>query len=515
MNKKFIHVFCAVLVFLMVLSLFPAIALPTFAKAPRAAALDCTALNKDEDSVEQGWSWKYETKELTLSGLSISCTAETALKVPDGTTIIVTGINSVKSVNKGTTEDSHSFGLRCYGNLTIKGDGSLTTTGSEAHTNYGISCEGTGSLTICDNVKITAVGSDALDTSTGIYCRGPLTVSDNATVETVGGKASVSSRGVYAEGLITVTSGNFKARSSYAYGRTGVSYGMYAGKGITVYDGSFVAASDTQNHGGIGLYVFSGSAKIDGGDVLVRGGLKAFHKKPEFDAYSPERVTYVCNDITGKGALAWNNYTDITSYKYVRLCPYSPKGGLTCSDWAKSEIIRASVQGIIPDCLNAKDLREDITRQEFAAVAVRAFEILSKSKAIAVAENPFRDCEDSEVLKAYSLGITTGTSETTFEPDIPLNREMAATMLTRAYMIAKNVPELRFSMPVRFADDQNISSWAYDSVYFMATKSIIKGGANNMFMPRALTVDEKAAGYGNTTREQALLIALRMVEVFA
>ena len=48
----------------------------------------------------------------------------------------------------------------------------------------------------------------------------------------------------------------------------------------------------------------------------------------------------------------------------------------------------------------------------------------------------------------------------------------------------------------------------------MPQRAGIKGGSNNKFMPRALTVDEKAAGYGNTTREEALLIAFRMVEIF-
>jgi len=503
--------FAACLVF----SLLSSLSTPALAAAPRSNALDCTAMSTDDSNVEQGWSWNAETKELTLSGISLTCTAETALRVPDGTKIIVTGSNFVKSVNSGTSADSHSFGIRCDGTLTFSGDGSITVTGSGAFTNYGICCEGNGSLSFSEKVSVLAIGDYATDTCIGIYCAGPVTISDAVMVEAVGGKSNNLSRGLAAEGLITVTNGSVKARSSRVYSSTGLSYGVYAAKGITVSDGVLVAASDTQNYGGTGLYVFTGTTQIDGGDVTVRGGLKAFHKNPMFDQYSPDRVTLVGNDVTGSGALAWNRYSDITNYKYVRLMPYDPAGGLTCSDWAKSEIVRASVQGIIPDCLAGKDLTEDISRQEFAAVAVKTFEILAKSKAVPASENPFRDCDDSEVLKAYKLGITEGTSATTFEPDIVLTRETAATMLTRSYMIAKNVPELRFSMPVRFADDQNISPWAYDSVYFMATKGVIKGGANNLFMPRALTVNEKAAGYGNATREEALLIALRMVETFS
>ena len=38
------------------------------------------------------------------------------------------------------------------------------------------------------------------------------------------------------------------------------------------------------------------------------------------------------------------------------------------------------------------------------------------------------------------------------------------------------------------------------------------GVGNNMFAPRAITTAEQAAGFATATREQALVIALRMVE---
>src|SRR5699024_8688891 len=40
------------------------------------------------------------------------------------------------------------------------------------------------------------------------------------------------------------------------------------------------------------------------------------------------------------------------------------------SPWAKDELERAAELGLIPDSLHEVDLREDITRREFAAVAV-------------------------------------------------------------------------------------------------------------------------------------------------
>jgi len=46
----------------------------------------------------------------------------------------------------------------------------------------------------------------------------------------------------------------------------------------------------------------------------------------------------------------------------------------------------------------------------------------------------------------------------------------------------------------------------------MVANDIIKGTGNNMFSPRATTPAEEAANYASTTREQALVIAVRMVE---
>ena len=201
------------------------------------------------------------------------------------------------------------------------------------------------------------------------------------------------------------------------------------------------------------------------------------------------------------------------------------KVDFTASQWALAELAEADKLGLIPDSLRDADLTRPITRAEFAAVSVRAYEALSGEKASPVAVNPFTDTNDVEVLKAYQVGITTGTSASTFHPDTLLNREQAATMLTRVYKkIAIDGWEMSkdgefadtfnamFTMPSPFADDAKISDWAKPSVYFMAANGIINGVGNNTFAPRATTDAEVAIGYAQATREQALAIATRMVK---
>ena len=216
----------------------------------------------------------------------------------------------------------------------------------------------------------------------------------------------------------------------------------------------------------------------------------------------------------------YNTLYNLTADNLMMSVPITLSGA-TASEWAVAELERAEELGLIPDCLEGEDLTQDITRAEFAAVAVKVYEALSGTAAIPIVNNPFTDTSDVEVLKAYNIGAVNGTSATTYDPDALLNREQAATMLTRVFkkitlagwtLATDSQFTLPYTKPAAFADDKDISDWAKDSVYFMAANGIINGVGNNKFAPKNVTTEEQATGYANATREQALLIAVRMVE---
>ena len=180
------------------------------------------------------------------------------------------------------------------------------------------------------------------------------------------------------------------------------------------------------------------------------------------------------------------------------------------STWAKPELEKAQSYGLIPDALKGVDYTKPITRAEFAAVSVKLYENLTGKTASPVAANPFKDTNDVEVLKAYNIGLTAGTAADTFSPNTLLNREQAATMLTRAIKASyingwtlanDNAYTLNFTQPAKFADDAKISDWAKPSVYYANANNIIAGTGNNMFSPA-----------DSATREQAIAIACRMVD---
>lgn len=184
---------------------------------------------------------------------------------------------------------------------------------------------------------------------------------------------------------------------------------------------------------------------------------------------------------------------------------------LNTSDWAVEWMDKADKLDIIPDVLLDVDMTKGITRKEFSALVINLYEYLSKEKLIVESNSPFIDVDDENVTKAYELGIVAGTGNGLFTPNVILTREQASTMLTRVYQ--KNYGEsLDIYGVAKFSDDALISSWAKESVYFMAKENIISGIGNNIFAPKYKTGENES--YGRATREQAFKIAVAMIEKF-
>ncbi|NLP36655.1 MAG: S-layer homology domain-containing protein [Firmicutes bacterium] len=184
----------------------------------------------------------------------------------------------------------------------------------------------------------------------------------------------------------------------------------------------------------------------------------------------------------------------------------------TASDWATPELQKAAEAGLIPEILKNADMTKPITREEFAEVALLMYQKATGITDIPPASpNPFTDTKNPQILKAYQLGIVKGTSATTFDPKKLINREQVAAMLVRTIkLIAPNADYSTAGAPT-FTDQADISGWALDDCLYIAKLGIIKG-SNGKFMPRAVTQAQTAAGYANTSREQALAMSVRTVD---
>lgn len=202
---------------------------------------------------------------------------------------------------------------------------------------------------------------------------------------------------------------------------------------------------------------------------------------------------------------AWSPYSNIVSIG-------APAYYKDASAWATPELQKAGEYGLIPDILKGADMTKPITREEFAEVALLMYQKASGITDTTPADpNPFNDTQNPQILKAYKLGIVKGTSATTFEPKKLINREQVAAMLVRTIkLIAPNADYSTTGAPT-FTDQADISGWALNDCLYIAKLGIIKG-SDGKFMPRAITQAQVAAGYANTSREQALAMSVRSVE---
>ena len=179
---------------------------------------------------------------------------------------------------------------------------------------------------------------------------------------------------------------------------------------------------------------------------------------------------------------------------------------LICSDWAKDYMERALSSNLIPAFMQTQDLSGQITRQDFAAVAVRLYEtILGFTIPNYEGQSPFTDTTDTDVLRAYSLGFVNGIGGGLFAPYDTLTREQASAMLGRVYELATQGVIMNGDFlpqgTALFTDDSDILDYARHYIYFFAGQSIIVGIGDGSFAPRI-----------NMTKEQALKISVVCLE---
>lgn len=237
------------------------------------------------------------------------------------------------------------------------------------------------------------------------------------------------------------------------------------------------------------------------------------------DAYMLEQVWSESADWDGKSPLSYRVYVILydAAGKIVAQSAYSRvvTVGLVTSPWAKYEVLQAIDDGLVPESLRAKDLTAPVTREEFCELAVLLYEKMSGAEAAPALPNPFGDTANPEILKAYALGITRGISTSAFAPDALVTREQCATFLFRVVrLILPEDANYDVSGIPDFPDQKDISDWALQAAKYMYGIGVIAGDGNGNFMPRATANAAQAAGYGQATREQAIVMSGRTYRKF-
>jgi hypothetical protein len=171
------------------------------------------------------------------------------------------------------------------------------------------------------------------------------------------------------------------------------------------------------------------------------------------------------------------------------------------SDWAVSSIATAKRQNLTKS-IALNDLKEDISRKEFATLVANIYEDMSGKRITMLNKNTFEDTDDENILKAAKIGIVNGVGEGRFDPEGKVTREQMAVMMKRLMDSLDINPTV--TMEYRyFADEDEISDWAKSSVQVLNKLEIINGIGQQKIAPK-----------GSATKEQAIVMGIRLYERF-
>lgn len=243
-------------------------------------------------------------------------------------------------------------------------------------------------------------------------------------------------------------------------------------------------------------------------DDLLDGNAFAYYPYEEKDAHGginlkAEVYTFRTSFYSSWGYV--NSFIDkeVTSGYSNLVTLGSPAEYRGASDWAKDGLDKAASYGFITDKIK-DNMSGSITREEFAEVAVKLYEKYTGKKATAAPSSTFTDTTNAEILKAYQLGIVSGIGNNKFAPQMLINREQMAAMLSRAVEAIRPDADLSIVDAPTFADEKEIAPYFATNVKFMAKNGLISGVGNNRFGPKA-----------TSTREQAVFVAVRVYETYA
>lgn len=275
------RVFSLVLALCLTLAMLPTAA---FAAEPASQTADFTGaaeggaeaalalLNAAKWSNAEDSTWDGDTKTLTLKGVNFTTTATTALKLPDGATIVladgthntIQGGDANAAVDGTYHNDIYIYGIYAAGALTIKGGDA-----------------GTGTLSVTSG-KHTNTG-DAWTYSVALYAKGMVMV-EGGKVALTGGEVT-NGDCAFSIGLelpegsgLSVTGGELIAKGGRSYdtgdGETHSSFslGVYAYESSVSVSGSGKLTGDAADkHGGLSKGIY-----ISGGNLTVSGSAEVF-----------------------------------------------------------------------------------------------------------------------------------------------------------------------------------------------------------------------------------------------
>ncbi|MBR2503046.1 MAG: S-layer homology domain-containing protein, partial [Oscillospiraceae bacterium] len=156
----------------------------------------------------------------------------------------------------------------------------------------------------------------------------------------------------------------------------------------------------------------------------------------------------------------------------------APFTDLASVSWAQEAITELYKKGIVSGrSAHSFDPNAPVTRAELIKMLVSALDI-----SVSSVSTSFKDVEPSSwyagyVSAAEANGLTNGDENGNFNPEKPISRQDAVTILYRSYNNKNAVKK------ASFADSDAISDYAKEAVDYMVSLGIINGMGNGEFAP--------------------------------
>ncbi len=174
------------------------------------------------------------------------------------------------------------------------------------------------------------------------------------------------------------------------------------------------------------------------------------------------------------------------------------------AEWAISEVKASASKSLLPYEV-AQRYSAYISREEFCILIGQLITVYTGYANLdkyvqdtkgAYLQGIFSDCagKSDSIDMLYALGIISGKSETTFDPEGAITREEAAAVITR---VAEQFTYIAANKPLNYNDTWRISAWAKFYVQWVSESGIMTGTDLNEFTPRAYYTIEQAIATTN------------------
>lgn len=186
--------------------------------------------------------------------------------------------------------------------------------------------------------------------------------------------------------------------------------------------------------------------------------------------------------IHGLGRIYITN--ESRSYNIYDSLGYTGYDDVPDTAWYSAPVGQATLLGLMNGVGNNLFQPNGVTTRAMAMTTL--WRMVGCPEADLSSANPFTDVPADQwyseaVIWAYQEGITTGTTETTFEPDAPVTREQLVTFLFR--MLGVVDPEATLE---GFTDAGSVSEYAVPAMTWAVANGVINGRTDTTLVPQGI-----------------------------